>query len=249
MSPASLTSLCFPWRLGPVHKPTGPVHPVWKLSTEAWADRRLTKKFSTKSDRERKRERESVCGWPLWDFWLKIGPMSFSPFCHFLCLPSAGVQAEVEAEAQCLCLGSNRCLTVRESASRTLVYCCCRFFFHAHPQTGVNKECLCCASFVTVFFPPLGIIGRVLRGISIALKTQCVCSCVCSWCEICENATLCRVKMVQKQKFATIVATHTLQIIWKSGKSRKWQKCSLLGEERRSRWRGEKKLHFLMKWR
>lgn len=91
--PLPLTSLCFPWQLGPVHELTGPVHPV--QNTSQWRhgmDGHLTAAFSAESNktergvwrrRQGEEESETVCGWSVRDFCLKIEPVSFSPFASF----------------------------------------------------------------------------------------------------------------------------------------------------------------------
>lgn len=87
--PLPLTSLCSPWQLGPVHELAGPVR--LGRNTELWDGRTLGGEILCKKQRAgeqnrpgRRRQREGDSVWVVGvGFWLKIEPLSFSPFAGF----------------------------------------------------------------------------------------------------------------------------------------------------------------------
>ncbi len=119
--PLPLTSLCSPWRLGPTHELAGPVH-LADNSTKLWEGRTLHSEFLCKKQqageqnrprrrKERERERDRV--WAFGGgFWLKIEPLSFSPFASFFvwqALAIAAIQVVAKMKEKYLCLHSIGC--------------------------------------------------------------------------------------------------------------------------------------------
>lgn len=83
----------------------------WPSSSSAKTQRRdLDRNLALKATRRRRGEHgvgdspetETVCGWPVWDFRLKIEPMSFSPFLPGSLFGERSPAAGVEAKEKCL---------------------------------------------------------------------------------------------------------------------------------------------------
>lgn len=95
--PLPLTSLCSPWQLGPVHEPFGPVRLLHNTAqiTMGWTDGSWwNARHKAESKKEKEGGREGDCVWVVGvGFWLKIEPLSFSPFANFFVWQTLGTAA------------------------------------------------------------------------------------------------------------------------------------------------------------